>query len=160
MRKVLLGLEVVLGALLLAALVFGAWVRLAPSDPARWHVDPVAVERPTYPGYYLMRPQGGSSTGPVFDMAPSALLAAFDSVARAAPRTDVLAGSVEDGQITYVARSALWGFPDYISVRALPAEEGGARLAVFSRLRFGQSDMGVNRARIEDWIGQVRAGGA
>ncbi|PWR03223.1 DUF1499 domain-containing protein [Meridianimarinicoccus roseus] len=160
MRRVLLGLEIVLGVLILAALVFGAYVRLAPSDPARWHVDPLEVAQPGYPGYYLMRPSGGSSTGPVFDMAPADLLAAFDRVARSEPRVSVLAGSVDEGQVTYVARSALWGFPDYISVRAVPADEGGARLAVFSRLRFGQSDLGVNRARIEDWIGRLRAGGA
>jgi uncharacterized protein (DUF1499 family) len=61
-----------------------------------------------------------------------------------------LAGSVEEGRMTWVARSALWGFPDYIT-----AEAGPKGLAVWSRLRFGRSDLGVNRARLEDWLARL-----
>jgi len=129
-----------------------AWVRLAPSDPRRWHVDPMTVEKPAYPGHYLLRPEGGDAAGPVFDTDPQALMAQLHDVATAEPRVLVLAGSVADGHVTYIARSRLMGFPDYVSVRAIPAEGGGARLAIFSRLRFGSDDMGVNRARVERWL--------
>jgi uncharacterized protein (DUF1499 family) len=47
------------------------------------------------------------------------------------------------------------GFPDYISVRAVAAEDGGARLTIFSRLRFGQDDLRVNRDRVERWLSEV-----
>ena len=144
---------------LLAFVGFAAFVRLAPSDAARWHVEPLSVADPGSQGAYLVRPEGGHIESPVFAMPPEALLAAFDAVAMDAPRVTRLAGSVAEGHVTYVARSALWGFPDYISVRTVPAE-GGAQLAVFSRLRFGGSDMGVNRARIEEWMAALPQGGA
>jgi uncharacterized protein (DUF1499 family) len=159
MRMVATGLIWFFGAVAVLAVGFGIYVRVAPSDPARWHVDPVTAERPAFPGAYLMRPDGGDAAGPVFALPPADLLAALDRVAQATPRVQVLAGSVADGQITYVARSALWGFPDYVSVRAVPVD-GGAQLAILSRLRFGHDDMGVNKARVEDWVAQLQAGGA
>ncbi|MEM9843514.1 MAG: DUF1499 domain-containing protein, partial [Pseudomonadota bacterium] len=74
-------------------------------------------------------------------------LAALDEIARATPRTTILAGSVEDGIVTYVTRSALMGFPDYTTVSL----SDGA-LTLYARLRFGQSDLGVNAARLEAWL--------
>jgi len=54
------------------------------------------------------------------------------------------------GRITYVTRSRLWGFPDYTTVQVIPGA-AGATLALHARARFGQSDVGVNRARVERW---------
>ncbi len=145
----------ILAILVLLFLAGTAWVRLAPSDPARWHVDPAAAE--TGAGRFVVRPEGGDIAGPVLPMPPAEALAALDAVARATPRTQVLAGSVEEGRITYVTRSLLWGFPDYTTVEAVPVE-GGARLVIFARLRFGESDMGVNAARVRGWLEQVPQG--
>lgn len=145
-----------LGGLALAVAGFAVFVRVAPSDPARWHVDPLSVARPGFPGHFLMRPENGDEDGPVLAVPPREALDAFDEVAMAAPRTRRLAGSVESGRITYVQRSALWGFPDYLTVRALPAE-AGSQLAIFSRLRFGHDDMGVNAARVRDWVERTQA---
>lgn len=156
MRNMLTGLTGLVGIVAVLIVAFAVFLRVAPSDPVRWHVDPVTVAPPGFPGAVLMRP-GGDSDSPRFDMTPDALMAAFDRVARDAPRVSVLAGSVEDRHVTYVARSALFGFPDYISVRALPDGPDGAhaRLAVFSRLRFGYDDLGVNRARLDDWLARI-----
>ncbi|MCR9086724.1 MAG: DUF1499 domain-containing protein [Rhodobacteraceae bacterium] len=143
----------------LAALIcFAAYVRLAPSDPAVWQVDPLTVQPPTTPNFDLVRPEDGSRSDEVFAMTPQELLERFNEIVLATPRVRVLAGSVSDGFTTYIARSAFWGFPDYISVKAVPAE-GGARLAAFSRARFGQSDLGVNAARMEGWMQQLRQQG-
>ena len=146
-------------ALLVALAAVGvlAWIRLAPSDPARWHVDPLAVTTPVAVGHALLRPEDGDGAAPVYALPPEDLLAAFDRVARAEPRVQVLAGSVASGRITYVVRSRLVGFPDYLTVRALPAPGGGATLAIFSRQRFGLKDMGVNRARVEAWLAALAA---
>ena len=109
-----------------------AYVRLAPSDPARWHVDPTLAVDPGNRGVLRRNPVA---------------IAEFDRIARARPRVEVLAGSVAEGHITYVVRSAVLGFPDYIT-----AKQDGADLVVLSRLRFGLADMGVNRARLNAWF--------
>ena len=146
----------VLGWIVVIVLVLvvglAAFVRLAPSDPARWHVDPASAE--PGPGRFVVKPAGGDTEGPLLDMPPGEALAALDGIARATPRTRVLAGSVDEGRITYLTRSALWGFPDYTTVAAVPAE-GGARLLVYARLRFGQDDLGVNAARVRDWLDRL-----
>jgi len=139
----------IVGGLVVLGLIALAAVRLAPSDPADWHVDPSAAE--PGPGRFVVRPEGGDTDGPLLAMPPSEALAALDRIARATPRTQVLAGSVEAGRITYLTRSAIWGFPDYTTVEAVPAE-GGARLVIFARLRFGASDFGVNAARVRAWL--------
>src|SRR6056297_2625384 len=130
-------LSTILAILVLLFLAGTAYVRLAPTDPALWHVDPAAAE--TGAGRFVVRPQGGDIAGPVLPMPPAEALAAIDAVARATPRTRLLAGSPEEGRVTYVTRSALWGFPDYTTVEAVPAE-GGAALVIYARLRFGESD--------------------
>jgi hypothetical protein len=132
---------IVLGIIVLAVAGFGLYVRLAPSDPARWNTDPAqgvaglnsAVERVVLP------------------MPPAEALAAFDAAAMAEPRTVRLAGSVAEGRITYVSRSRLWGFPDYTTVAAVP-EGAGTALVIWGRARFGQGDLGVNAARIGRWV--------
>ena len=121
-------------------------------DPAR-----VAAISPT--NAYLVAPDGATEAppnrpSPVFAMAPEALAAAFDRVVMAAPRASRLAGSPEIGWTTYVQRTKLMGYPDYISVRAI-AVEGGAALIVYSRSRYGKGDWGVNEARVTGWLEQL-----
>lgn len=125
-----------LGILAVIGVVISAYVRLAPSDPERWHSMPAAVtNRDTDGG--AMRVVGAGQDG----------LTRLDRIIRATPRTDVLAGSVEAGMITYVTRSRVFGFPDYTTVR-----QAGPQLEIYGRLRFGHSDLGVNAARIDGWL--------
>lgn len=137
--------------LLVVLLVAGLalYVRLAPVDPARWHVDPALAEAPPL-GSWRAGP-GLAAPVPVLLATPQEVLAALDAIARSTPRTQAIAGSVAEGRITYETRSALWGFPDYTTVEAV-AVEGGAAPVLLARLRFGDGDMGVNRARVEQWL--------
>ena len=135
------------GLVLAAVAGVGAYVRLAPSDPARWHVAPEAAgpwgEVTAGEGWASLRLPPGRGE-------PRALLARLDVVALATPRTIRLAGSVAEGRITWVTRSALWGFPDYTTAEARP--DG---LYLRARLRFGRGDMGVNAARLKDWLSRL-----
>lgn len=130
--------------LLAAGLVY---FRVAPSDPARWHVDPVTAPDPGKGHARLAPPEA-----PVFEMPPADLMARLDAIALSDPRVVRLAGRVEEGFVTYVARSRLFGFPDYVSVRTMPAGDGRSTLAIFSRQRFGREDLGVNDARLRRWL--------
>ncbi|MEM9249184.1 MAG: DUF1499 domain-containing protein [Pseudomonadota bacterium] len=140
-------------AAIVAALVFAAYVRLAPSDPMTWHTDP-AQARPAL-GHFVVLPEGGDAPSPRFAASPADVLEALDAVALATPRTTRLAGSPQEGRITYVTRSRLWGFPDYTTVAAQPVD-GGTALVLHARLRFGQSDLGVNAARVEVWLNALQ----
>ncbi|QDY68701.1 DUF1499 domain-containing protein [Qingshengfaniella alkalisoli] len=143
-------------AIIIAVLVaaFGLWVRVAPSNEARWHVDPLRVEGWSKAQGYLVRPNNGDAATPVFNEDAEGVLMAFDQIAMSTPRVIHLAGSVDTGMLTYEIRSLVWGFPDYLTVHAVP-DDGGTSLAIWSRARYGKSDMGVNRKRVEDWLSQM-----
>lgn len=136
--------------LVLVAVVGGlAWIRLAPSDPGRWHLDMSApgFQPPGNAHVFCLRPD--SRYSPAGD--PQDLLARLDAIALASPRTERLAGSAEAGRITWVTRSALMGYPDYTTAQVLP----GQGLCVLGRQRFGSEDMGVNARRIGGWMQEL-----
>ncbi len=126
---------------LIAIVIVGlGYIRLAPSDPIQWHVAPQGdVDKDLKFG--VVRVVKTGSTG----------LGQFDEIARATARTTVLAGSVAEGMVTYVSRSKVMGFPDYTT-----AQQDGDTLKIFGRLRFGRSDLGVNKQRVERWLGQMQ----
>jgi uncharacterized protein DUF1499 len=110
-----------------------AFIRFAPVNVDRWHVPVTASTSRDLPNGSIR----------VTKTDPQALARA-DAAVRALPRTKVLAGSVDEGRITYVTRSAMFGFPDYTTI-----EYSDGLLRMYSRARFGSSDFGVNRARLE-----------
>ena len=130
----------------LFALVVGlaAYVRLAPSDPARWHRLPEVTslgDTATEGSFKAVR----RITAP-----PEEVLKAIEAHALTTSRTMLLEGSAEQGMMTFVSRSQLWGFPDYTTVAVRDD-----RLVIYARLRFGKGDFGVNRARVQDWLDAV-----
>lgn len=141
MIEIMIRVSVVALALMVAAVTY---VRLAPTDVARWHqLDQIAV-----PGDQLA--PGGFTAARRVTADPAQVLAALDAIALATPRTRPIAGSVAEGMVTYQTRSLIWGFPDHTTVAVQ-----GDLLVIHARLTFGQSDMGVNRARVRDWLDQL-----
>ena len=140
---------VVLVSLLLSMVL---WVRLAKDDPAIWHIDPLVVALGDEANAYLLLPDGPGAKGPVFDVPAQELAGAFDKVAVGNDRVTRLAQEEDGLWVTYVQRSNLMRFPDYISVRFIDLADGKATLAIYSRSRFGRSDLGVNKARVKSWI--------
>ena len=130
---------VILGAA--GFLAFALWVRLAPNDPARWHVDPAATPDPTTPNFARRSLQS--------PLPPEELRARLDAVAQQ-DGAELLAE--DDASVTWLARTRLMGYPDFVSIRLDPAEGGGTQLTALSRSRFGQSDLGINAARLDRWL--------
>lgn len=128
--------RMVLWAVVALVVGAGAYVRLAPSDPARWHVALVSTESQNLPGGVLR----------VVETGPDGLQR-LDEIAQTTPRTTVLAGSVSEGMVTYITRTKWIGFPDYTT-----AQQDGDTLRIHGRLRFGRKDFGVNRARVDGWL--------
>ena len=131
---------------LLAAAGLG-YIRLAPSDPMVWHLDmgQPDFQPPETAHVFCLRPEDrhGPITGD-----PTELLARLDAVALASPRTERLAGSATAGRITWISRSAVFGFPDFTTAQVL----AGPSLCVMGRQRFGSQDWGVNAKRIGGWM--------
>ena len=154
-------LFVLIPLLLIGVLAVGASlvIRRASDDPAQWHLDPLTAPTPSTPNSYRVAPAGESidrdADAPTFSVSVADLATAFDTVARGDDRVEVLAGSASDGFVTYVQRSAFFAFPDYVSVRFIEVEGGGSTLAVFSRSRYGKSDLGVNEKRVVRWLDDV-----
>ncbi|PSL20738.1 DUF1499 domain-containing protein [Shimia abyssi] len=117
-----------------------AYVRLAPSDPVRWH-ERIAISEDAVMSNGVVRVVMIGKNG----------LRRFASVVTDDPRTEVLAGSVEEGMITFITRTRTVGFPDYTTIY-----QDGEQLKIFARSRFGRNDLGVNAARVDRWIGALR----
>lgn len=138
---------------LAAFLAAAAYVRLAPVDLARWHVDLHALAEKladARPGE--IHPGRNSAAVVIVGDAPrlQGLLAVLDRVALATARTRRIAGSVADGHVTWESRSLVWGFPDYTT-----AQIAGETLVILARSRFGKGDGGVNAARLRDWLSHL-----
>lgn len=135
------------GLVTIAVLGFAAYVRLAPSDPGVWNTPPAVYGWDHGAPFDRVIPLSGGASLRLSTAQgdPAALLQRLDTIAMATPRTRQLAAT--DNRITWITRSALWGFPDYTTAEVRP--DG---LYIFARLRFGSSDLGVNAARLNDWL--------
>ncbi|SLN18658.1 DUF1499 domain-containing protein [Pseudooctadecabacter jejudonensis] len=142
-----------LGAILVALI----YVRVAPTKPSHWHEVEVPLMAPgAYPsagGHLIQRVVQGDGVQ---------MMAQLDQIICATARTSVVAGTVEDNKTTYMTRTKICGFPDFTTVRLMTVPDSDdCMLQVYGRLRFGQSDLGVNRKRIDGWMAQLDAmGGA
>lgn len=138
-----------LAAILVVMAGFAAFVRLAPSDPQRWNVDP--SQSRTWEQDHGWKQVITLKNGAVLRLRHGDdLLARLDAIALATPHTTRLAGTPEQGRITWVTRSPFWGFPDYTTAQNNP--DG---VYIHARLRFGESDLGVNAARLHDWLAKL-----
>lgn len=135
---------------LLAVLAFVlVFFRIMPSNVERWHVDPLEVNKHKKPNQFLLRPSHGDAQSPVYGMDASELAERVKPLVEAQGR--ILAGDLDQGWATYIIRSKIFGYPDYVSIKII--DEGAtSRLAMYSRSRFGVSDLGVNKARVEAWL--------
>lgn len=133
-----------------------ARIRLAGDDVAVWHVDPQAVTPTGTPNQFLMRDGTGDADSPVFAFEAVELARVFDEYVLSKPRVTRLVGEPEKLWMTYIQRSKWFGFPDYISVRVFPVTSEKAGLIIYSRSRYGGSDWGVNKARVDKWVAGLR----
>jgi len=140
----------VLAAIVVCFAVAAVYIRTAPIDVGEWHVDPETVTPPAASNFGLLV----GPTAPQIDAVPLVVAGRIAAVAEAEGAV-VQAGSPAEGFVTYVVRSRIMGFPDVVSIRLDPHEDG-TRLNIFSRARYGYSDFGVNTARVQRWLTAAR----
>ena len=156
MKRVMLW---VLGLVLAAVVGASVYMRTLSHPADVWHLDPVEATRSSTDNDYLVAPKGVTEarvdrTFVPREIAPKDLLFLFDSIARNSPRVERLAMDEDNMSATYVQTTALFAFPDYITVRAVTVDSR-AGLVIWSRSRFGASDFGVNKERIDDWLAKI-----
>ena len=121
---------------------FAIWVRIAPTDTASWHVDPSIKQDKSARSFQTNAEFKGIAEGVGLLETDPAL---------PDERSSVIAGSPEDGFVTYMLRTRTFGYPDFLSAKWVPNYKGGV-LYIYSRSRFGYSDLGRNKRRVLEWI--------
>jgi uncharacterized protein (DUF1499 family) len=72
------------------------------------------------------------------------------------PRVGLVAWNAPRRRATYIEHSAIFRFPDIVTVEFVILGAGKSSLAIHSRSRYGKADMGVNRRRVIDWLTTLR----
>ena len=117
--------------------------------------------RPT-PNDYLICPEGycfdvEDEVAPVFPVDAEALRSKWQAMVAKQPRTRLQTANPERTQYLYQQRSQYFYFPDFISVEFIPLDSQHSTLALYSRSKYGYSDMGVNKLRLTLWLEQLKA---
>lgn len=94
-------------------------------------------------------PQEYSQTYPVN---VDSLKNSWEQMLKTEPRVKLTVSRPETNHYQYVQRSFLFRFPDYIDVEFIPLTSSSSTLAVYSRARYGYSDFGVNKKRVQNWL--------
>lgn len=133
-------------ALLAVALVA---LRFYPIDTVVYHVDPADPETRRSEVRLI------GLDAPRYAATADELLVAFARIARADFGTRLVQGSADEGMMTFVSRSRVFGFRDFTTVKAVD-EVAGAKLAIWARPRHNVYDWGVNAKRLDRWLAKLQ----
>ena len=114
-------MQTTLIAIVLIAILGLGWIRFAPTDIDAVHVDPAIANDPGPRGHKVI-----GLDAPRFDGDPNTVMEALMRVARDEPRVRRLDGSVEEGMLTFVARSKWLGLRDYVTFKAVGGKDWSA----------------------------------
>lgn len=115
------------------------FIRLAPTDVTRWH-QPIGD----------VQTVDGEGWSARVVPATEGLFSDIHQTMLGLPRTQMIAGSVGEGRVTYITRSKVIGFPDFTTI-----EQDGDQIKLYGRLRFGRSDLGVNGKRLDKVLSEL-----
>ncbi|MGG5808113.1 DUF1499 domain-containing protein [Falsiroseomonas sp. CW058] len=129
---------------------------LPPAAP----LDFPALVLPPSPNACLAAPPGATTQPheavPLLPVSPETAWAALRRLGGGFERVWTLGEWPELHQLQWVARTRFANFPDLVNAQVVPLE-GGAGLWLYSRSLIGWSDLGVNRRRVLEWVGALRA---
>ncbi len=124
-------------------------------------LDLARIERPSSANEVLAASEASGArpdiVTPDYPVPAARLFAAINHVAATWPRTYALARDEPGLQSSWVVRSAVFNFPDIVSVRVAPHGDAASTLAIYSHSVYGRSDLGVNRERVRAWLAALDA---
>jgi uncharacterized protein (DUF1499 family) len=163
LRLTLLWLLLVVAAAALGARLFfgrGAEDRLRAGEM----VDFAHLDLPWRGNVYLMCPADplicnvkADLASPTFAVDPSLLRDRWLEMTSAEPRVRLVGSDKNRQHFVFIQHSYFFQFPDIINVEFLPTANGRSTLALMSRSRYGESDFGVNAARVGAWVAKLKA---
>jgi uncharacterized protein (DUF1499 family) len=143
-------------SLALPACGFPAAEGLPPPPP----MDVAHIVRPSSPNTALAAPAGFGPPPDIvtrqYPIPAAGLFALVRDVAANQPRTYQAALYPDLLQAHYVARTAVFNFPDLVMVQVRQEGPGASDLILYSRSIYGKSDFGVNRKRVEAWLAAIQ----
>jgi uncharacterized protein (DUF1499 family) len=142
---VVLGLRIYLGR--------EAESRLAPDEiidfAARASTGRSNVFAACPPGYCT---PPGDIESPIFAMDWERLRGYWSELMAVQARIGLVAWDPQRHRATYLEHSAVFRFPDIVTVEFVAIGDGKSSVAIDSRSRYGKGDMGVNRRRVIAWL--------
>lgn len=117
------------------------------------------LERRDTPNDYLVCPEGfckkaePDRLSPVIPVPAKDLRARVDALLASAPRTTIV--SADDRHIVAEQRSLIFRFPDTIDIAIVPVDTESSTVAIYSRSRYGYSDLGANERRVSAWLADL-----
>ncbi|MDE2581773.1 MAG: DUF1499 domain-containing protein [Rhodospirillales bacterium] len=140
-----------LGLLLPACAASGAHGLPAPRP-----MDMAHIVRPASPNTALAAPADFDPrpdlVTPTYPVPAGTLFVELQRVAAGQRRVFLAAAYPDRLQLHWVARSAVWNFPDLVTGQVLADGPAAARLILYSRSVYGYGDFGVNRRRLDAWL--------
>jgi uncharacterized protein (DUF1499 family) len=130
--------------------------RLLPGEPA----DIAKLRSPLPQPGFLACPTGycrasEAIPSPIFEMSWAHLRDAWRRMIAAEPRLIAVAEDVRHRRSAYVAHTAVFGFPDVVTVEFVALGSDRSSIALYSRSRYGRYDFGKNRRRVERWLSRL-----
>jgi uncharacterized protein (DUF1499 family) len=123
-------------------------------------MDSTQIVRPNSPNTALAAPLGFRPTPDVvtltYAVPAERLFGIVQETAAEQVRTWPAAVYPDRLQAHYVARSAVFNFPDLILVQVVRQAPDRSGLIVYSRSVYGRSDLGVNRKRVDIWLAALQ----
>jgi uncharacterized protein (DUF1499 family) len=105
------------------------------------------------PPHYCTPP--GDIESPVFAMDRERLREYWSEVMSVQTRVGLVAWDAERHRATYIDHSAVFRFPDIVTVEFVSLGDGKSSVAIDSRSRYGKDDLGVNRRRVVAWLSML-----
>ena len=126
-------------------------------NPDLGPVDFATLERRSTPNDALVCPPDictapSDIPAPVYAVSPQRLRQELDVILASELRMTSVESDAAALTDRYIQRSRVLGFPDTIVVHFIDRPQGRSTIALYARSRFGRSDFGVNRKRLERWL--------
>jgi uncharacterized protein (DUF1499 family) len=128
-------------------------------------IEFATLVRPSTPNTYLVcRPDlcavPADAESPTFPRPADQLYDLIRRTLSSQPRTIIAEGEPDRRRLVLVQRSFVFRFPDTITIQVFELPDGHSTLAIYSASKYGRSDLGVNKARVTNWLALIQSAAA